>query len=317
MIGRRSADGFEGLTLTSAHGDLEATFVPCAGMIGCSLRDHGAEMLGQRHGLGTYAEEGSTMGIPLLYPWANRLSRDRFSLAGREIDLGSRGLRLKRDANGMAMHGLLTAAAGWRVEEHRATGPGAVLVAEFDFGAEASLAAAFPFPHRLRYEVAISARTLTIALTVVPTGEVAVPIAFGFHPYLRLPGIERSRWRLDAPVERRLRLDARQLPTGEREGAGLEPGPLGERTFDDAFEAPRGGAPFALAGGGRRVEVAFLEGYPYAQVYAPADDALIAIEPMTAPTDALVTGDELPFVSPGDSFCARFSITVGEDGGSS
>ncbi len=314
MIGRRSVGGFEGLILASAHGELEATFVPGAGMIGCSLRDRGAELLGQRRGLGTYVEQGSTMGIPLLYPWANRLSRDRLALAGGEIDLGSPGLRLKRDANGMAMHGLLTAAAGWRVEEHRATEQGAVLVAEFDFGSEASLAAAFPFPHRLRYEAAIATRTLTIALTVEPTGDVAVPIAFGFHPYFRLPGVERSEWRLEASVERRLRLDPRQLPTGEREPAAVEPGPLGERTFDDAFEAPLGGAPFALTGAGRRIELAFLEGYPYAQIYAPADDALIAIEPMTAPTDALVTGDELRFVSPGDAFSARFSITVVEDG---
>lgn len=314
MIGRRTADGFEGLTLASAHGGLEATFVPGAGMIGCSLRDRGAELLGQRRGLGAYVGEGSTMGIPLLYPWANRLSRDRFALGGGEMDLGSPGLRLKRDANGMAMHGLLTAAAGWRVREHRATEAGAVLVAEFDFGSQESLAAAFPFPHRLRYEATIAARTLTIALTVEPAGDVAVPIAFGFHPYLRLPGIERSGWRLEAPVERRLCLDSRQLPTGEREAAALDPGPVGERTFDDAFEAPRGGIPFALAGGGRRIELEFGEGYPYAQIYAPAGDALIAIEPMTAPTDALVTGDELRFVSPGDSFSARFSITVDEDG---
>jgi aldose 1-epimerase len=314
MIGRRTVDGFQSLTIASMHGDLEATFVPGAGMIGCSLRDHRAELLGQRRGLGTYVGEGTTMGIPLLYPWANRLSRDRFALAGGEIDLGSPELRLKRDANGMAMHGLLTAATGWRVAEHRATEPGAVLVTEFDFGSDASLAAAFPFPHRLRYEAAIGARTLTIALTVEPTGEVAVPLAFGFHPYLRLPGIERAEWRLEAPVERRLRLDPRQLPTGEREAAEIRPGPLGERTFDDAFEAPPGGDPFALAGGGRRIELAFREGYPYAQIYAPAGDALIAIEPMTAPTDALVTGDELPFVSPGDTFRASFTIAVGEDG---
>jgi galactose mutarotase-like enzyme len=53
-------------------------------------------------------------------------------------------------------------------------------------------------------------------------------------------------------------------------------------------------------------------GYPFAQVYAPAEDAVIAFEPMTAPTDALVgSGDELPLVAPGDSFTATFSISVG------
>ena len=103
--------------------------MPGAGMIGCSLRDRGAEILGQRRGLGGYVDAGSTMGIPLLYPWANRLSRDRLEVAGRRVDLGQPGLRLGRDENGMAMHGLLTAATGWRVAEHRSTDDGGVLAA--------------------------------------------------------------------------------------------------------------------------------------------------------------------------------------------
>ena len=75
---------------------------------------------------------------------------------------------------------------------------------------------------------------------------------------------------------------------------------MGSRTFDDAYVAPPDGAPFVLEGGGRRIELAFLSGYPYAQVFAPAEDDVIAFEPMTAPTNALVDGgDALPFVAPG------------------
>ena len=283
-------------------------------MVGCSLRDRGAEILGQRRGLEGYVDAGSTMGIPLLYPWANRLSRDRLEIAGRRVDLGQPGLRLKRDENGMAMHGLLTAATGWRIAEHRSTDDGGVLAAVFDFSADAALAAAYPFPHRVRYAASLAERTLEIALTVEPTEDVAVPIAFGFHPYLSLPGAARDDWRLEAPVERGLALDERQLPTGEREPAAVSAGPLGDRSFDDAFEAPPGGTPFALSGAGRRIELAFLEGYPYAQIYAPSGDSLIAIEPMTAPTDALVTADDLPFVEPGEAFTARFRVTVDEEG---
>jgi aldose 1-epimerase len=57
--------------------------------------------------------------------------------------------------------------------------------------------------------------------------------------------------------------------------------------------------------------VAFEAGYPYAQVYAPADDELIALEPMTAPTNALVAGGpELPLLAPGEAYAATFSVTV-------
>ncbi len=66
-----------------------------------------------------------------------------------------------------------------------------------------------------------------------------------------------------------------------------------------------------LEDGARRIEVALLSGYPYTQVYAPGDDDVVALEPMTAPTDALIAGGpELPLVPPGESFRAEFSITV-------
>ncbi len=82
-----------------------------------------------------------------------------------------------------------------------------------------------------------------------------MPISFGYHPYLRLPGVDRAEWEVEVPVRERLELDRRMLPTGEREPVEVEPGPLGPRTFDDAYLAPEDEAPFVLAGGGRRIEL--------------------------------------------------------------
>jgi hypothetical protein len=56
--------GFPTVTLSCPDAATEATFAPGVGMIGCSLRHRGAELLGQRGGLAKYAEHGSTMGIP-------------------------------------------------------------------------------------------------------------------------------------------------------------------------------------------------------------------------------------------------------------
>ena len=83
MVGERSEEGFAALTLESAaRGGLEAVFVPEAGMVCCSLKHRGEELLGQRGGLRAYVDHYSTMGIPFLHPWANRLGADRFE-AGR------------------------------------------------------------------------------------------------------------------------------------------------------------------------------------------------------------------------------------------
>ncbi len=312
MICERTLEGMRGLAIASApDGGLEATFVPAAGMVGASLRHRGAELLGQRGGLGAYVAERKTMGIPLLHPWANRIGRRRFALAGREVVIDPEATPLRLDGAGLPMHGLLSGASGWEVRLHEPTTHGARLAACFDFAAREELMAAFPFAHELLLEAEVSEATLTVAITVRATGDVAVPIAFGWHPYLRLPGVPRGEWEIETPVHEQLVLDGSMLPTGERTEVEIAPGPLGTRTFDDAYVAPPGGAPFALAGGGRRIELAFLEGYPYAQVFAPAEDDVVAFEPMTAPTNALVDdGPQLPFAEPGDPYRAAFSITV-------
>lgn len=310
VIGRRTVDGFDALTLASGDGELEAAFVPEVGMVGCSLRHRGEEVLGQRGGLSAYIEKRSTMGIPLLYPWANRLGSARFSVAGREVDLECAAPAPKLDASGLPIHGLLTAAGDWRVDRHESSDAGGALAASFDFGAERGLLAGFPFPHVLSFEASLDGETLTIETTVTASGGAPVPVAFGYHPYFCLPGLPRSEWELEAPVSERLPLGDRMLPTGEREPARVEPGALGSRTFDDGYRAPADGAPFTLSGGGRRIEVAFGVGYEFAQLYAPPGDELIAIEPMTAPTNALVSGEELPLLEPGESYAAVFSITV-------
>jgi aldose 1-epimerase len=312
MVGERSEEGFAALTLESeARGGLVAVFVPEAGMICCSLRHRGEELLGQRAGLRAYVDHYSTMGIPFLHPWANRLGAERFELAGREVDLTLPDLPLKHDDAGLPMHGLLPAAPGWRVDRHAELEHGGVLAASFDFAAYPHLLEAFPFPHLVEIEATLLEGSLEIATSLTATGDVPVPVAFGFHPYLSLPGVPRAEWVLEAPVHERVVLDQRGLPTGVREPTAIEPGPLGERTYDDAFLAPSPGAAFVLSAPDRRLELRMDSGYPFTQIFAPAGLDAVAIEPMTAPTDALLTGGpELTFVPPGETFAATFSISV-------
>ena len=75
------------VTLRDPSSDLAAKFVPDAGMIGISLTDAGVELLGQRRGLDAYVADGKTMGIPILYPWANRLSGNTYTAEGATVTL--------------------------------------------------------------------------------------------------------------------------------------------------------------------------------------------------------------------------------------
>ena len=137
-----------------------------------------------------------------------------------------------------------------------------------------------------------------------------MPVSFGFHPYLRLPGADRAGWQVTLPVRRHLLLDDRGVPTGESEDRPAAEFELGDRHFDDGFDRLPAGAVFSVSGGGRTLTVTFERGYPVGQVFAPAGSSYICFEPMTAPTNALRTGAGLQRVIPGQDFTAVFSIAV-------
>lgn len=72
--------------------------------------------------------------------------------------------------------------------------------------------AVFPFPHELVLGATLSAGSLRIVTTVRATAAVAVPIAFGYHPYLRIPRVSRAAWHVHLPARRRLELDELAMP---------------------------------------------------------------------------------------------------------
>lgn len=84
------------VVLTDPASALTATFVPSAGMICTSLADGGVELLGQRRGLQAYLDNGKTMGIPILYPWANRLSTNTYDVGGGAVTLTPESVGARR-----------------------------------------------------------------------------------------------------------------------------------------------------------------------------------------------------------------------------
>src|ERR671917_2314985 len=110
-----------------ADGDLRAVFVPAAGMIGCSLRHRGEELLVQRGGLDAWRGTGKSFGLPLLHPWANRLPDWRYAACGRAVTIDrSRGV-VRADENDLPIHGALAAAEDWDVLDEGADATGARL----------------------------------------------------------------------------------------------------------------------------------------------------------------------------------------------
>ncbi len=290
---------------TLVAGDLQAVVLPDHGMLVASLRYKGVEILRRVEDLEAAAAGGSSAGIPLLYPWANRLAEPRYRVLGKKIVLDPSSPLLHLDEHGLPMHGVPWSLLSWVVTEARDD----FLAARLEWTGS-DLLAVFPFRHRVELAATLCPESLTLETTVVANSEDPVPVSFGFHPYLGFSEPSRANWHLKLPAMRKLVLDRRGIPTGDEEPFGGFDAELGENSFDDGFALSEGQTTFSVAGSTGRVSLDLLEGYRYAQVFAPKDKDYVALEPMTAPTSALTSGRGLRFVSPGERFQAVFRIRI-------
>lgn len=297
--------------MTLGAGDLRATFLPAVGMLGVSLTWRGDEHLDLGSGLDAW-RRGSTVGLPLLHPWANRLSAHRYRVDDIEVDLAraaTDGAVLPTDGNGLPIHGTLVGAFPWEVLDASTTGSAARMAARFRYDAAARpVFDAFPFAHDLEVEVVVDG-VLTVRTTVRPTGDRAVPVSFGWHPWFRIPGTDRDDLVLALPERRHLALDDRMIPTGveTHEAAGTIS--LRDRSFDDHYSLD--GHILTVGGPTRTITVTVDDGYRFAQVFAPAGSPVVCLEPMTARVDALTDGSAA-LVAPGSATVASFSVSIAD-----
>ena len=174
---------------------LQAVFLPGHGMLGASLRHRGVELLRRVDDLEAAAAKGSTAGIPILHPWANRLGGLGYRVAGTEVTLDPSSPLVHLEEHGLPIHGVPWSRIAWELiaaEPIR-------LVARLDWERE-ELLAIFPFPHRVELMATLEPSGLTMETTLRAGPHRPVPVSFGFHPYLGLPGLRRDRWHLALPA---------------------------------------------------------------------------------------------------------------------
>jgi galactose mutarotase-like enzyme len=291
--------------------ELQARFHPGAGMLCSSLRYRGDELLAQNAGVAAYAQRGATMGIPLLYPWANRLADFSYSFAGRTVEVPRDPVWIALDDHGLPIHGVIGGRMKWELIREPPAGAHSLAARLSWSESEPELFEVFPFRHDLRYEARLAGRRLEVEISVHARGPDPVPLAFGFHPYLSPLGAPRERWLIELPAMRHLALDRDQIPVGPERALAARRFELADREFDDGFDSVAEPAPFSVAAG-HRIELEFLEGFPCAQVFAPRDRQFICFEPMTAPANALRSGTGLRVLGAGERYRASFSVQIAD-----
>lgn len=243
--------------------------------------------------LRTLAVEGRALVDPeppcagwVLAPWPNRVRDGRYTFDGVEHHLP-----ITEPARMTALHGLVAERPWERFEQ----GLGFV-----GLRCELSPAVGYPFALSLRIRYTATDRGVRADHEVENVGARSAPFAFGVHPYLLVPDTPVDALELSLGARARLIVDDRLLPTGELEHArftGAER--IGAAQLDTAYAAGPGPLLASLrAPDGRGVELWADASFRWWQVYTGARS--VAIEPMTAPPDALNSGVDLLALGPGE-----------------
>ncbi len=278
-ITKEIRDGVEVFTL--AGGGARAQIVPQFGANCFAFEAHGAIL--EPVAWEDFAKKPTSYGIPLLFPFPNRIRNQEFTFRERTYRVD------------VAQHGFVRQRA-WRVTDEGATDAGgAWLTCEFqahDYADE--LLAQFPFLYRATATYRLREGQLTLDFIATNTGTDDMPCGFGIHPYFRWPAHSRiqipaqQRWELSnsLPTGRLLELDAAYDLRQLRDTEGLQLDDIYTAATPDADGLTRCRLTDEDAGTAIVVEFSALN-LPHIVVYtAPAPRRAICIEPMSCPTDA-------------------------------
>jgi aldose 1-epimerase len=246
----------------------------------------------RRDGVELLAPEGA----PLMTPWFGRLPATDYVWSGRSVTMGAEDPRVHLDG-GRPLHGLTGSPEQWRLVTRSAA---AVAILSGDLSGPA-----FPFPFRHEVRVSAEADGITVTTRLEPLGPTSVPVAFGWHPYLRLaePRENLEGTVVSGTLGRRLILSG-GLPTG---AVGTAPGRHLDQFLDDAWTA-RPGDQVTVAGAAGPVSVVWGQGYGWAVTWGPPGVAFVCAEPLSGPLNPLSPGSEVISVPPGAWHVAEFRI---------
>lgn len=288
----RSKSGLATVHLADEARGMQVSILPSLGNRTYEILVHGANILHFPFDHPADAKSDRHLnGIPFLAPWANRMP-EGFRFLGKHYTFnpGLDGVRL--DQNGISIHGLLWASPLWEVVDVAADDSSAHVTSRLEFWRYPDLMANWPFAHEYQMTHRLADGELEVSVRVINRSATPLPVAVGFHPYFQLPGVPIEDCVATIPVRRHVDTDSRLVPTGETTPVDFAGGVrLKDRRFDDGFtdliREADGRTVFAVAGGGKKLEVTFGPRYQVAILFAPPGQNYICFEPMAALTNGI------------------------------
>jgi aldose 1-epimerase len=284
-----------------AYDHQEATVVE----VGGGLRTYtvAGEPVLDGYGAGEMAAGGRGQ---LLIPWPNRIRDGRYRFGDADLQLP-----LTEPSRHNASHGLVRW-ANWTATAHD---PARVVMA-----LTLHPQPGYPFTVDLSVEYLLDAAGLSVRTTATNRGDRPCPYGAGAHPYVTVGTDLVDDAVLHVPAGTWLEVDDRGIPIGSAPVDGTpydfrRPHRIGDLVLDTAFTDLAGAQ--AVLDGPRRVTVWWDDSYRWLMVFTgdtldPAHRRRgLALEPMTCPPNAFVTGEGLRILEPGQSWTTTWGIAAG------
>lgn len=297
-----------------------AVIVPGAGCQCLSYRAGALEIIAGPANPDSWREHPHRGGIPILFPWPGRIAGAHFTFEGREYHMP-----VNEPSRGHSIHGFACERA------FRVTRRGPYFVTSIlDSSDYSDLSSIWPWPFTIEIDYEVG-NGLRLKVRVTNTGDSVMPFGFGAHPYFHAPlnpAGKRDAMMVQVDADARWALDASFIPTGKTEPLMGKydlraPRALGTDTYDDVFrmaeitqsdpQPPRArliDPSLKLA-----IEVRADPAFGDFVVYAPPDNAVVALEPYTCAPDAFNLAARgvaagMRELAPGQTFEAGFEIRV-------
>ena len=238
----------------------------------------------------------------LLTPWVNRVRNGNYSFKGKNYQLP-----INEPVLGNAIHGLLARVPFSIIKQSDSS-----ITLEHAYQGEEPN---YPFPFTFRYIYCLEKRGLSLTFEAQNTGVSAMPFACGWHPYFQFPDTSIEDLEIKFRPLSRFISHSQMIPLKEEELHGKELFKFESEKIDHVFRL----IPTAL----HRTEFInkkhnksiILEQssiqFPFLVVFQPEGYTSVAIEPMTANTDAFNTGDGLQELAPLEAFSGQIRLSIG------
>jgi aldose 1-epimerase len=237
----------------------------------------------------------SGYGIPILFPWPNRIEYGKFEFEGRQVELKT------PEEGAHLLHGYVLDRP-WKVSGSGASNAdGAWVTCRFQSSDFLEIGSEWPFPFEVEGTYRLKDGALSVEVTGTNTGESNMPAGLGYHPYFPLPLLpsgDRSKCLVDLPCETYWPLREDSIPTGERQPVGGDYDlrsrvAIGDRYYDDVWsgvQAEEDGwsrCHFSDPEAGVQIVVQADSTFREWVFFAPDHRPVVCYEPYTCTTDAV------------------------------